>query len=60
MTEEERNHMLRAFERCYEPDIVEMKDLVREEGDYMRRQPRVDPKKMTYNFEQYWRYTNIL
>ena len=35
-----------------------MKDLVREEGDYFKRQPRVDIVKMNYNFEQYRRYTD--
>jgi len=34
-----------------------MKDLIREEGDYFKRQPRVDITKMNYNFEQYRRYT---
>ncbi len=35
-----------------------MKDLIREEGDYFKRQPRVDIAKMNYNFEQYRRYTD--
>ena len=26
----------------------------------MRRQPRIDPEELSYNFEQYSRYTNIL
>lgn len=34
-----------------------MKDLLREEGDYFKRQPRIDIEKMNYNFEQYRRFT---
>ena len=57
LTEEQKKHLLAEFERAYIPDIVTMKDLEREEGDYMRRQPRIDPNKLSYNFEQYKRYT---
>ena len=35
-------------------------DLVREEGDYYKRQPRVDPAKLSYNFEQFKRYSTTL
>ena len=37
LTEEQRNLLLAEFEKAYIPDIVTMKDLEREEGDYMRR-----------------------
>jgi len=32
-------------------DNVEMASLLREEGDYFKRQPRVDMTKQNYNFE---------
>jgi len=35
--------MLQEFKSAYVPDVVTMKDLERESGDYMRRQPRVKP-----------------
>ena len=59
-TEEEKANMKREFERAFEPDIVTMKDLERNAGDYMRRQPRIDIKNVSYNFEQYRRYSNML
>jgi len=31
--------------------------MVREEGDYMKRQPRVDLAKLSYNYEQFKSYT---
>lgn len=37
MTEEEKTHMLNAFKKAYEPDIVSMDTLEREKGDYMKR-----------------------
>lgn len=37
-----------------------MKGLVREEGDYMRRQPRLKQDELSYNFEQYGRYSEML
>ena len=37
-----------------------MKDLERNRGDYMKRQPRVKPEELSYNFEQYGRYTELL
>ena len=52
--------MIEEFKRAHEPDIVSMKLMERERGDYMRRQPRIDPEELSYNFEQYSRYTNIL
>ena len=33
--------------------VVKQADLVREDGDYMRRQPRIDFSKLSYNFEQF-------
>lgn len=33
--------------------------LIREEGDLFRRQPRVDSRKLCYNFEQYKNYTEM-
>lgn len=52
--------MLKEFRSAYEPDVVTMKDLERERGDYMRRQPRVKPSELSYNFEQYGRYSDML
>ena len=36
--------MLREFRDAYVPDVVTMHDLERERGDYMRRQPRINPE----------------
>jgi len=33
--------------------------LIREEGDYFRRQPRTDLSKHSYNYEQFYRYTKM-
>ena len=52
--------MLKEFKRAYEPDIVTMADMERERGDYMFRQPRVKPDELSYNFEQYGRFTKML
>lgn len=52
--------MMKEFERCFDPDIVNMEDLERERGDYMKRQPRVKIDEVSYNFEQYSRYSNML
>lgn len=41
-------------------DDVAVKDLIRHSEDYFRRQPRVDPAKLSYNYEQYRRYTKNL
>ena len=60
MTEEERKHMIKAFEKSFDAEIATMQNMERERGDYMRRQPRVDPTKLSYNFEQYRRYTSLL
>ena len=49
--------MLREFRDAYVPDVVTMNDLERERGDYMRRQPRINPELLSYNFEQYGRYS---
>lgn len=38
-------------------DHVDVKDLVREKGDYFKRQPRVDLDSYGYNHEQFKRYT---
>ena len=43
--------MIEEFKRAHEPDIVNMKLMERERGDYMRRQPRIDPEELSYNFE---------
>jgi len=37
-----------------------MHNLERERGDYMKRQPRVKIDQVSYNFEQYSRYSNML
>jgi hypothetical protein len=42
------------------PDEVTPETILREDGDYMKRQPRVDMKKQgNYNFEQFKRYTHM-
>ena len=57
LTDEEKELMLKEFKLAYVPDIVTMAGLEKERGDYMKRQPRIDPEKLSYNFEQYDRYT---
>ena len=52
--------MLKEFQRAYEPDVVTMADIERNRGDYMYRQPRVKPAELSYNFEQYGRYSKML
>ena len=52
--------MLREFRDAYIPDVITMHDLERERGDYMRRQPRIKPEELSYNFEQYGRYSKVL
>lgn len=37
LTDEQKKSMIAEFKRALEPDVVTMKDLVRREGDYMRR-----------------------
>ena len=59
-TDQEKDLMLKEFQNAYVPDIVTQADLVREEGDYCKRQPRVNPKELSYNFEQYERYSRML
>ena len=43
--------MLREYQKSFEPDEVHMEDLTEKAGDYMRRQPRIDLSKLSYNFE---------
>lgn len=46
------------YQEALKPDIVKEEHLIREDGDYMKRQPRVDFRKTgNYNFEQFRRYT---
>ena len=52
--------MLKEFKDAYIPDVVTMHDLVRDKSDYMRRQPRIDPETLSYNFEEYGQYSKIL
>ena len=59
-TDEEKALMLEEFKAAYVPDVVSMQDLEREKGDYMKRQPRVKPSELSYNFEQYSRYSRLL
>jgi len=59
-TDEEKDLMLRELEKAHFPDEVTMATLERERGDYMRRQPRINPEELSYNFEQYDRYSKIL
>ena len=42
-----------------QPDTVTQAGLQREEGDYFKRQPRVNLDELSYNHEQYKRYTKI-
>ena len=51
---------MKEFERCFVPDVVNMEGLERERGDYMKRQPRVKIDEVSYNFEQYSRYSTML
>lgn len=52
--------MIKEFESAYVPDVVTIADLERERGDYMYRQPRVKPEELSYNFEQYGRFSKML
>ena len=52
--------MLREYQRSFEADEVKMEDLTENQGDYMRRQPRIDPSKLSYNFEQFPKYSQQL
>ena len=60
LTAEEKNEMIEEFKRANEPDVYSMKTMERERGDYMRRQPRINPDELSYNFEMYSRYTTVL
>ena len=51
---------IKEFKDAYIPDVVTMHDLVRDKSDYMRRQPRIDPETLSYNFEEYGQYSKIL
>lgn len=59
-TDEEKELMVKEFQRAFTSDVATMRDLERERGDYMRRQPRVKQYELSYNFEQYGRYTKML
>ena len=59
-TEDERSLMIKEFRKSLEPDVVTMDDLEEEKGDYMKRQPRVDLDKLSYNFEQFDLYSSKL
>ena len=59
-TDEEKKESIDRTEDSKQPDIVKIVNLVREEGDYYKRQPRVDPAKLSYNFEQFKRYSTTL
>ena len=52
--------MLREYQKSFEPDEVHMEDLTEKAGDYMRRQPRIDLSKLSYNFEQFPNYSKQL
>ena len=60
MTDEEKMHMKAAFEKSKLPEKVTVEDLMQDEHEYFKRQPRVDPSKLSYNFEQYGKYTQML
>ncbi len=43
---------LQQFKELHvQPDNVTLKDLIKDNEDYFRRQPRIDPSKLSYNFE---------
>lgn len=52
--------MVKEFKRAFKPDNIQMADLERNRGDYMKRQPRVNSEELSYNFEQYGRYSKML
>lgn len=58
-TDEEKAADQRLFEISKNEQIVTQAELVREDGDYMRRQPRIDHSKLSYNFEQFRDYTKF-
>jgi hypothetical protein len=60
LTDEEKKHLLIAFKKAHTPDVVRVEDLIPEDAEYMKRQPRVEPEKLSYNFEQYRRYTKMI
>ena len=51
MTNEEKAEQQRQKELSFIPQKVVEEDLIREEGDYFKRQPRVDLSKHSYNYE---------
>ena len=59
-TDEEKGLMIEEFKHAFVPDEVKMESLERQDGDYMSRQPRVKPNELSYNFEQYQRYSKML
>lgn len=58
-TDEEKAADERLFEMSKKDHVVTQAELVREDGDYMRRQPRIDHSKLSYNFEQFRHYTKF-
>ena len=60
MTNEEKELMLKEFRMAYVPDVVTPASIVRNKEDYCKRQPRVDPERLNYNFEQFKRYSYML
>ena len=59
LVDEEKLQLVLKKERDLQPDIVTQASLQREEGDYFKRQPRVNIDQLSYNREQFKRYTKI-
>jgi hypothetical protein len=60
LTDQDKEKELEHKEFLEAPEVIEQENFIREEGDYMRRQPRVDLKKHgNYNFEQFRRFTEV-
>jgi len=53
-------HLEIAFKKSQEPHVVTIESLLQPDKEYFHREPRVDPSKLCYNFEQYNKYTNML
>lgn len=50
-TNEEKQAYQEWRDLMHTEDVVHITDLIREEGDYFKRQPRIDPSELSYNFE---------
>lgn len=59
LVDAEKELNAQKHEHAKKKDIVSMENLLREAGDYFKRQPRVDLKTQNYNFEQFRRFTEM-